>query len=348
MENKYKIAIDSMGGDKSLSVTIPAAISMLNKRPNLSLYLVGLSDKINNILKKYKYDEKRIEIVHASEVIGVNESPCISFRNKRSSSISLGIKLVKDKKANAFVSAGSTGALMATAKLMLNTIPNIERPAIVYPIPSFHKKTKILDPVYMLDLGANTKCSSEQLFQFGIMGSILAETLKNKKTPSVKLLNIGTEQSKGLENIKKAAEKFINCKNIVNYQGYIESNNICNAQADVIVCDGFTGNIALKSIEGVAKLIQEMLIKTFNKNIFSKIAMICAYPVLRNLKKKLNMNQYNGASLVGLKGIIIKSHGSTNTEGFVNAIKEAIKEIKYDVPSKIQLKIEQVMRTKEN
>ncbi len=335
-----------MGGDHGLKTTIPACLSALKKFSDLHICLVGVAKDIEQFLASYKvqYDTMRLSIVHANEIVEMDESPALALRNKKDSSMRVAINLVKNGDADACVSAGNTGALMATSKFVLKTLNEIDRPAIVYAIPSLDHKVKKMDPVYMLDLGANVNCSSEQLFQFGIMGSVLAANLKGKERPRVALLNIGEEEMKGLDSIKQAAKMLQNCDHI-NYIGYVEGNDIFSAKADVIVCDGFAGNIALKTMEGTAKLIADMLKDSFNSSIFSKLAMLISAPVLTGLKRKLDTNQYNGASLLGLRGIVIKSHGSASAEAFETAIYEAIKEIKYNIPQKTQTQIERIMQS---
>ena len=342
----YKISIDAMGGDHGLKTTVPACLSALKKFPDLHICLVGIAKDIEQFLTAHKtpYDTTRLSIVNANEIVEMDESPALALRNKKDSSMRVAINLVKSGDVDACVSAGNTGALMATSKFVLKTLNEIDRPAIVYAIPSLDRKTKKMNPVYMLDLGANVNCSSEQLFQFGIMGSVLAANLKGTDRPRVALLNIGEEEMKGLDSIKQAAKMLQNCDHI-NYIGYVEGNDIFSAKADVIVCDGFAGNIALKTMEGTAKLIADMLKDSFNNSIFSKLAMLISAPVLTGLKRKLDTNQYNGASLLGLRGIVIKSHGGASAEAFETAIYEAIKEIKYNIPQKIQAQIERIMQS---
>ncbi|WP_440994194.1 phosphate acyltransferase PlsX [Cysteiniphilum litorale] len=342
----YKISIDAMGGDHGLKTTIPACLSALKKFPDLHICLVGIARDIEQFLTAHKtpYDTTRLSVVNAHEIVEMDESPALALRNKKDSSMRVAINLVKSGDVDACVSAGNTGALMATSKFVLKTLNEIDRPAIVYAIPSLDRKTKKMNPVYMLDLGANVNCSSEQLFQFGIMGSVLAANLKGTERPRVALLNIGEEEMKGLDSIKQAAKMLQNCDHI-NYIGYVEGNDIFSAKADVIVCDGFAGNIALKTMEGTAKLIADMLKDSFNNSIFSKIAMLISAPVLTGLKRKLDTNQYNGASLLGLRGIVIKSHGGASAEAFETAIYEAIKEIKYNIPQKTQAQIERIMQS---
>ena len=227
---------------------------------------------------------------------------------------------------------------MATSKFVLKTLPDIDRPAIIYAMPAYDAKQKAIKSVYMLDLGANITCTSEQLYQFAVMGSILAS--QNIENPKVALLNIGSEEMKGLDNIKEAAN-MLSSQDKVNYVGYVEGHQILSGDVDVIVCDGFTGNIALKAIEGTAKIISNIIKDTFRSTILSKIAMLIAVPFLKKISKKLDLNQHNGAPLLGLRGIVIKSHGGATIKAFEMAIEEAIREIRYDIPAKIQEHIEQ-------
>lgn len=335
-----------MGGDHGLKTTIPASLSALKKFSNLHICLVGISKQINEYLEKCSldYDTTRISIVNANEIIDMAESPLSALRNKKDSSMRLAINLVRNGEVDACVSAGNTGALVAISKFTLKTLNKIDRPAIVYAIPSLNRNTKRMNSVYMLDLGANVSCSPKQLFQFGIMGSVLSENIQKKTYPRVALLNIGEEETKGLYNIRQTAKMLEACNNL-NYIGYIEGNNIFTEKADVILCDGFAGNIALKTMEGTTQLISDILKDSFQSTIFSKIAMFISSPILTGFKHKLDINQYNGASLLGLKGIVIKSHGGASAQAFETAIHEAIKEIKYNIPQKIKARIEQIMQS---
>ncbi len=340
----YRISIDAMGGDHGLPVTVPATVAALKKNPHLHITLVGDQAQIAAALKKTKgkYPADRLDIHHTSQVVEMDESPALAMRNKKDSSMRVAINLVKTGQVNACVSAGNTGALMAIAKFVLKTLPEIDRPAIVYAIPSYDRTTKTMQSVYQLDLGANVNCSSEQLFQFGLMGSILASHIQNKKAPRVSLLNIGEEEMKGLDNIRHAAELLKKCQ-LINYTGYVEGNDIFTACTDVIVCDGFVGNATLKTMEGTAKLVGDIMSHSFKRNWFAKLTMLAAAPTLRHIKKRLNTDQYNGASLLGLKGTVVKSHGSAGANAFQTAIESAIDEIKHDIPNKIQANIETIL-----
>ena len=267
MKGLIKVSVDAMGGDYGLSTTIPATIKALNAHINLHIVLVGNEILIRSFLEKnsYSYDHNRLEIHNASQIVDMDESPALALRGKKDSSMRVAINLVKDSYVAACVSAGNTGALMATSKFVLKTLPEIDRPAIVYALPALDPKTGLMKSVYMLDLGANVGCSSEQLFQFGIMGSVLSSKMLSLDSPSVALLNIGEEEMKGLDSIKQASKMLSSCDKI-NYIGYIEGNDIYKFKADVVVCDGFIGNVALKTTEGVAHFISSVIKNNFQKN----------------------------------------------------------------------------------
>jgi glycerol-3-phosphate acyltransferase PlsX len=341
---EYKLSVDAMGGDYGLKTTIPASILSLKKFQNLHIYLVGRKKDIRNYLcsRSFKYDNNRLSIVDAPEVVDMDESPISALRHKKCSSMRVAIDMVKNAQVSACISAGNTGALMSISKFVLKTIPGIYRPAIVYAIPSLKKEKHYLGSVYMLDLGANVNCSASQLFQFGVMGSILAANIKKKIFPSVALLNIGSEEIKGLDNIKQAAS-LLQRSSCINYIGYVEGSEIFESKADVIICDGFSGNVALKTSEGTANMVSSMMRNSFSKSFFSRVSGLCAKPILIEIKDQLNTNQYNGASLLGLSGIVIKSHGSASPLGFESAIYEAINEVKYNIPQKIKMHIEPFM-----
>jgi len=346
----YKISIDAMGGDHGLSVTIPASISVAKKNKNVQISLVGDQHKVKKALdryaKVYKASQEvlnRISIHHASEIVGMDESPVIAVRKKKDSSMRVAINLVKQGAVDACVSAGNTGALMATSKFVLKTVNGVDRPAIVYALPSFDKENQKLKHTYMLDLGANVQCSSDQLFQFAVMGSILATTSGLNTSPRVSLLNIGEEEMKGLDNIKQAAKLLQTCE-YINYTGYIEGSAIFDDKADVVVCDGFVGNVALKTMEGTLKLVSGMVkYKLSSGKGFGKIASLLALPFMISVKKGLNLDTLNGASLLGLRGIVVKSHGSASILGYETAIYEAIKEVKHNIPITIKESLESIM-----
>jgi glycerol-3-phosphate acyltransferase PlsX len=272
----------------------------------------------------------------------MGESPSSALRNKKDSSMRVAINLVKEGRASACVSAGNTGALMATARFVLKVIPGIDRPAIVYAMPALNHQTGAKTTVHMLDLGANVECDAQHLFQFAVMGSILVSAVNKLERPRVALLNIGEEEIKGLDSIKQASKMLSNCQGL-NYIGFVEGNDIYRDRADVIVCDGFIGNIALKTSEGTAKFISQIVKSAFNKNFITKLCGILAYPVLKSIKSDLNINKYNGASFLGLKGIVIKSHGGAVEEAFVSAITRAVFEVQQDVPKLISSQVEALL-----
>ncbi|MED7788654.1 phosphate acyltransferase PlsX [Francisella sp. 19X1-34] len=346
----YKISIDAMGGDNGLNTTIPAALEAVKKDSNLQVVLVGDHHKVKRALDRYSKVKKiklpvlqRVAIHHASETVAMDESPSIAVRKKKDSSMRVAINLVKDGTVDACVSAGNTGALMATSKFVLKTVNGVDRPAIVYALPAYNRETKQLSKTYMLDLGANVVCSSEQLFQFAIMGSILAASSKGVTEPRVSLLNIGEEEMKGLDNIKNAAKLLQGC-DFINYQGYIEGKYIFDDSTDVIVCDGFVGNVSLKTMEGSLRLIESLIKKSMRETSWlMKIPLIMALPFFKKMKTGMNLDSFNGASLLGLTGIVVKSHGSASANAFETAIYEAIKEIKYNIPKTIQESLEKVL-----
>ena len=304
-----RIAVDAMGGDHGVKVTIPAALSVLKHHPLLHLILVCQEPIVRAALAKHKaVNHPRITIHHASEVVEMSDLPSHALRNKKDSSMRVATNLVKEGAAQACVSAGNTGALMATARFVLKVLPGIDRPAIVYAMPGRDPITHAKTSVHMLDLGANVDCSAEHLFQFAVMGSILVSAIHKIERPRVALLNIGEEEIKGLENIKQAAKLLAECS-AINYIGFVEGNDIYRGRADVIVCDGFIGNIALKTSEGTAKFIAQTVKSAFNRSLLTKLCGLLAYPALKQIKNDLNINRYNGASFLGLKGIVIKSHG---------------------------------------
>jgi glycerol-3-phosphate acyltransferase PlsX len=319
------IAVDAMGGDHGLSVVIPACIRAAKNNPNLKLILVGVRDSINASLKKHGViNSKQFSIVHASEVIGMDELPSQALRNKKDSSIRVAINLVKEGKAQACVSAGNTGALMATARFVLKTLPGIDRPAIVSEVPTMKGKT------WVIDLGANVDSCAEHLFQFAVMGSALIQALENKPEPKIALLNIGVEEIKGNDQVKRTAHMLAECP-MLNYVGYVEGNHFYTGDVDLVVCDGFVGNVALKASEGLAKLFLTVLKESFTRNVFFKFIGLISIPVLRHLKTRFDPARYNGASFIGLNGIVVKSHGGANEEAFQYAIEEAMLEVRKNV-----------------
>ncbi len=336
------IAIDAMGGDYGPQTTIPASLECLKASPDLKLILVGDEDILNQQLAQSKTQFKdRLIIQHASQQVEMDESPQKALRGKKDSSMRVAINLVHSGQADACVSAGNTGALMATARFVLKTIPGIDRPAIISTLPSIFGHTHILD------LGANVDCTTEHLYQFAIMGEELVKAVENIDEPKIGLLNIGEEDMKGNEQVKAAA-KLLESSSL-NYIGYVEGNSINagSTEVDLIVTDGFVGNVALKSIEGAAKMFTTKLKDAFSKNIFNKAIAVIAYPVLKAFKSSLDPRMYNGASFVGLRGLVIKSHGGADELAFQTAIKLAEIEIAQDVTRKISDKVATTLENRE-
>ena len=334
---QHKISVDAMGGDFGPSVTIPASLKILKKYENISIVLVGIADEITKILKKKKsLNHPRITIHNATQIVGMDELPQSALKNKKDSSMRVSINLVKEGVVDACVSAGNTGALMATARFVLRMLPGIDRPAISSELPNTNGTT------CMLDLGANADCTPEQLLQFGIMGSILTTVLHKKNNPSIGLLSNGSESMKGSEVVKKSAELFRNSH--LNFHGNVEGDDIFKGTTDVVVCDGFTGNISLKTTEGLAQMMANFLTLEFKRNFLTKISALIALPVLKRFKKRLDPRRYNGASFLGLNGVVVKSHGGADEFAFIHALETTISESENDVISKIkeQLKVESI------
>ena len=333
MSRPVTIALDAMGGDAGPEATIPAALGMLRKRPDLTLILVGKQDVIAPLVQDSAALGQRLIIQHASEVVAMDEPPRDALRKKKDSSMRVAINLVHDGKAEACVSAGNTGALMATARFVLKTLPGIDRPAIMALMPTKTGRS------YMLDLGANSACTPEHLFQFAVMGSVVVMGIENIERPSIGLLNIGEEEIKGNEIVRDAAALL--SASSLNYVGFVEGDAIPDHKADVIVCDGFTGNIALKSMEGTARLIRHYLMQEFSSGLYGRLAGLMAWPVLRTLTRKVDPRRYNGATLVGLNGTVIKSHGGADVLAFQQAIQTAMLEVEKRVPEQIRTLLEE-------
>ena len=326
-----------MGGDQGPHIIVPAAILAVNTMPKLHLILCGDQAIISQELAKHQITvHPQFSIVHTTQVVDMDEKPSVALRTKKDSSMRVALDLVQQGKAQACVSAGNTGALFAMAHVILKTLPGVERPALISSLPT-HDENK---HVFMLDLGANVFCDAEMLYQFGVMGSVLAEEVDGVKNPRVALLNMGEEDNKGSDHIKLAATK-LQQNSEINYTGFIEGNDIFNNKAEVIVCDGFVGNVALKTCEGVARLLYEKLKHISKRNLFAKITGKLLTSTIKKLLKPLNPDQYNGASLIGLRGIVVKSHGNASTKAFFAAIIEAVKETERQVPDKITMKLEQ-------
>ena len=326
MSKTITVALDAMGGDNGPAVCIPAAQEMCDRYPELYLILVGRKEDIEPLLNG-SVSSERLRIVDAREIVTMDEPPAESLRKKKNSSLRVAIDLVKTGEAEACVSAGNTGALMATARFVLKTLPGIDRPAIMSAVPTMTGHS------HMLDLGANSDCTSAHLFQFAVMGSVVASTIENIEKPRIGLLNIGAEEIKGNDTIREAAALLADSG--LNYVGFVEGDDIAQQKADVIVCDGFSGNIALKVMEGTAHLVRHFLRQAFSNGFYGRFSALIAMPVLRSLAKSLDPRRYNGASLVGLNGIVIKSHGGADVVAFEQAIHTAMIEVEKGVPEKI-------------
>ncbi len=314
-----------MGGDHGLKVVIPACVRAARNNPDLKLLLVGEQNQVNTHLKKFGItNNSQFSVVHASEIVEMDELPSHAMRNKKDSSMRVAINLVKEGRAQACVSAGNTGALMATARFVLKTLPGIDRPAIIAELPTMHGKTRVID------LGANVDSCAEHLFQFAVMGSALIQAVDKKAMPKIALLNIGVEEIKGNDQVKRTAHMLAEC-NLMNYVGYVEGDQFYSGDVDLVVCDGFVGNVALKASEGLAKLMLAVLKESFTKNWLSKLAGLVALPALGHLKKRMDPARYNGASLLGLNGIVVKSHGGASDLAFQYAIEEAKLQVKNNV-----------------
>ncbi|ATE59763.1 phosphate acyltransferase PlsX [Thauera sinica] len=310
------IAIDCMGGDHGPPVTVPAALSFLRSHPDANAILVGREE----ILRPLFADEalrfgERLRVQPAAEVVTMDDPPAIAMRTKKDSSMRVAIDLVKSGGADAAVSAGNTGALMAISRFVLKTLPGIDRPAIATVLPSMTGHT------YVLDLGANVDCTAEHLLQFGVMGAMLVAAVEHKERPSVGLLNIGEEIIKGNDVVKEAGELLRNSG--LNFHGNIEGNDIYEGTVDVVVCDGFVGNVALKTSEGLAQMIGAFLKEEFKRSPLTRLMGVIALPVLRRFKRRVDHRLYNGAPLLGLRGVVLKSHGSADALAFENALVRA-------------------------
>lgn len=318
------LSVDAMGGDHGVHITIPACLRFLSETVDVNLILVGDSDSIyKQIGDQLSRFADRIEVVHSTQVVGMDEAPQSAMRNKRDSSMRLAINAVKNGKADVIVSAGNTGALMAIARYVLRTMDGIDRPAIAKLLPT------VKGEVCMLDLGANVECAPDHLLQFGVMGAQFMRGVTGKAAPSVGILNIGSEDIKGNETVKKAAELLR--KTDLNFHGNVEGDDIAKGTVDVVVTDGFTGNVSLKTTEGVAKMVAFFLKEEFTRNLFTKLIALLSYPVLSRLKQRVDPRKYNGAVLLGLNGLVIKSHGGADSDGFYYALVQAHHEVEAGV-----------------
>ncbi|PKM22824.1 MAG: phosphate acyltransferase [Gammaproteobacteria bacterium HGW-Gammaproteobacteria-14] len=337
--SQVTLAVDGMGGDAGLSVTIPALAQLLKRHTSLRIILVALEAPGRQALAEAELaNHPRIELLAAAEVVAMDDPITVALRSKKQSSMRLAINQVRDGHAQAAVSAGNTGALMAISRFVLKTLPGIERPAICAPIPT--RKGHC----HMLDLGANVDSEPQHLLQFAVMGSALVRAVDGIERPRVALLNIGEEDIKGNEQIKEAAH-LLEKHPQLNYVGFVEGNGIFSGDVDVVVSDGFVGNVALKTMEGAASMIGQMIRDEISRSWINKLSGLMALPVLRGLKERLNPQRYNGASLVGLNGIVVKSHGGADVNGFLSALEVAVHEAERNVPALIRADLEKTPQT---
>ncbi len=329
------IAIDAMSGDGGAPVTVAAVSAFLTDHPDTRLALVGdpavLTDEIAKLAEPARATVTRCEIIPASEVVEMHDSTRDALRNKKDSSMRVAINCVKSGQATACVSAGNTGALLAISKFVLKTLPGIARPAICTTLPTINGHT------HMLDLGANVDCTPDHLLQFAVMGSVLASAVDSNANPRVGLLNIGSENIKGNEQVKEAALLLdqMRERGSLDYTGFVEGDGIYTGECDVVVCDGFAGNVSLKSVEGVARMIRVFMREEFSRSPLTKLAAAIARPVLKRFGRRIDPRRYNGASLLGLQGVVIKSHGGADALAFANAVDIARLEAEKNVPAKI-------------
>ncbi len=336
MKQSVTIALDAMGGDHGPAVVVPAALEILGRHQDVSLVLVGdrteLEARCGDSTTRFG---QRLHIHHTTQLVGMDESPSAALRGKKDSSMRVAIDLVKKGEADACVSAGNTGALMATARFVLKMLPGIDRPAIISAIPSIRGHT------HVLDLGANVDLNAGQLFQLAVMGSTLVRAVENVDRPRVGLLNVGAEEIKGNEEVKRAHSLL--SASTLNYVGFVEGDDVYTGDADVIVCDGFVGNVALKASEGLAHMVSHFMREAFTRNLLTRFAALLVAPVLRSFKRRFDPRRYNGASLVGLQGIVIKSHGGADAFAFAHAIDIARIEVAKAVPETIGEEIGHLM-----
>lgn len=326
------VAIDCMGGDHGPGVTVPAALDFQSSHPQSRLVLVGLQEAIEAELRARRAAPgPQLLVRHATQTVGMDEAPALALRGKKDSSMRVAIDLVKSGEAHACVSAGNTGALMAISRFVLKTLPGIDRPAIAGIMPTMKGEA------YVLDLGANVNCTPEHLLQFAIMGAMLVSAMQHKERPSIGLLNIGEEEIKGNDVVKQAAE-LLRASGL-NFYGNVEGDDIFKGTTDVVVCDGFVGNVALKTAEGLAKMLRAFLTDEFKRNWFTYLCGLMAVPVLTAFKRRVDPARYNGASLLGLKGIVVKSHGSADRFAFENAIARAFDEVREGVLERISQRL---------
>ena len=329
------VAVDCMGGDHGPHVTVPAALDFQRRHADVDVLLVGPRDAIEaELAARQAAAGPRLRVHPASEVVAMDEPPAAALRYKKDSSMRVAIDLVRSGEAHACVSAGNTGALMAISRFVLKTLPGIDRPAIATVLPNMRGTH-----TYVLDLGANVDCTPEHLLQFAIMGAMLVAAVEHKERPTVGLLNIGVEDIKGNEAVKQAAE-LLRASGL-NFYGNVEGDDIYKGTTDVVACDGFVGNVALKASEGLAQMMAAALREEFTRNLLSKVGALFAQPVIRSFRRRMDYRRYNGASLLGLRGIVIKSHGSADVFAFGQAIARAVDEVRNNVPQRIAQRMAQ-------
>ena len=336
-----QISIDCMGGDHGPSVTVPAALAFLASEPEAALLLVGREEAIRAELARHKAaDHPRLSIVNATEVVTMDDPLEVAMRRKKDSSMRVAISLVKEGRAAACVSAGKTGALMAVSRYLLKTLPGVDRPAICTILPNQKD-----GPTYMLDLGANVDCEPHHLHQFALMGSALVAAVENKPRPTVGLLNVGEEDIKGNDLVKQAAVllRADHEKGLLNFHGNVEGNDIFLGTTDIVVCAGFVGNVVLKASEGLGRFVKNVLTAEFKRGPLNLLGALIARGAIRSFSRRMNPSRYNGASLLGLRGLVFKSHGGENAYGFEWAIRRAFDAARHDVLSRISTTIGQWM-----
>lgn len=335
---EIKLAIDAMGGDNGPSIVIEALAQQLHECSSHHFFVVGQSDSLTPLLQQHGlHGHPQVTLINAEQVVHMDDKPGQALRSKPNSSMSVALELLSKGEADAVISGGNTGALMAKAYFQLKTLPGVLRPALMAALPNQQGGRS-----YLLDLGANASCDSETLFQFGVMGSVAAQVLENAPSPKVALLNMGEEEIKGNDVVKNAALRLTESEH-VNYQGFVEGNHLFSGKADVIVCDGFVGNIALKSCEGLATLIVEQLKSALMSHWMYRWFFRFLQKRTQKSWERLKPDHYNGASLIGLRGVVIKSHGSANAKAFGSAIRQAIIEAQAQLPERIKDRVESVL-----
>ena len=323
------ISLDAMGGDNAPEIVVKGASEAKVRCPNLEFSFFGNEELLSELIEPIS-NLKNSKIIHTKEVIEATEKPSVAVRRGTNSSMAMSIQYVKSGKADAVVSAGNTGALMAMSKLILRPIPGISRPAIAAYFPTIRGES------CMLDLGANIECDSKNLVQFAFMGQAFARIVMGIKNPTISLLNVGEEEQKGLDSIKEASRILFSLKELINYTGFIEGDNIAQGKSDVIIADGFSGNISLKTAEGTARLVTHYLKKALTSSILSKIGYLFAKRSINNFRLQMDPRKYNGAVFLGLNGVAVKSHGGTDAYGFANAICVAADMVQYNFISDLR------------